>query len=63
MTLPEILFIIAIVAFVSFVFGKEIYKRIKKLPTGECACCHTKSKKLLKAYHKKYGKKNCSCSN
>ena len=57
----EILLIIAIVAFVVFIFGREIYKKIKKLPSGECACCHSNSKRLLKNYRKKYGKKKCLC--
>ena len=62
MTVFEILFIIAIIAFVVFIFGREIYRKIKHKPTGECACCHSNSKRLLKNYRKKYGKKNCSCS-
>ena len=62
MTIYEILLIIAIISFVAIIFGREIYRKKKNLPTGECACCHLKSKRLLKNYHKKYGKKNCSCS-
>lgn len=61
MSLPEILLIIAAVVFVFLVFGREIYKKKKNLPTGECAYCHSKSKKLLKDYRKKYEKKDCSC--
>jgi hypothetical protein len=62
MSFYEVLFIIVIISFVVFIFGREIYRKIKKLPSGECAGCHSRSKKLLKEYHKKYGKKSCSCS-
>lgn len=60
MTLPEILLIIAIIAFVTFIFGREIYRKIKKIPSGECSCCHLSSKRLLKNYRKKYKKTSCS---
>ena len=49
----EIVLIVLIIAFVVYIFGKEIYKKIKKIPTGECACCHSNSKNLLKKYRKK----------
>ena len=61
MDIYEILFIILIVAFVVFIFGREIYRKVKKLPSGECNYCHSSSKRLLKDYRKKYGKKKCSC--
>ena len=53
----EIIVIIVTVLFVSLVLGNYIYRRIHHLPTGECACCHKKGSRLLKQYHKKYGKK------
>ena len=53
----EVLFIIAIVGFVLFIFGREIYRKKKSLPTGECSYCHSNSKRLLKDYRKKYNKK------
>lgn len=59
MTFGEILFIILIISFVVFIFGREIYKKVKKLPTGECSCCHLSSKNLLKNYRKKYKKTDC----
>lgn len=59
----EILLIIVSISFVVIVFGREIYKKKNNLPTGECSCCHASSKRLLKNYRKKYGKKKCSCSN
>lgn len=63
MQIYEIIFIVIIVGFVVFVFGREIYKKKNNLPTGECSYCHSNSKRLLKNYRKKYGKKKGSCSN
>lgn len=45
-----------------FVIGSYIYKRIKNLPTGECAYCSFKGKTLLKRYHKAYPKKENTLS-
>lgn len=53
----EILVIVATILFFSFLIGTYIYKKIHHIPTGDCAYCHTKSKKMLKQYHKMYGKK------
>ena len=52
----EVLVLVAIVAFLAAVLGTYIYKRVHHLPTGDCACCHKNTKKLLKQYHKKYDK-------
>lgn len=54
----EIIVIIAASALVLSVIGTYIYKKIKRLPTGECASCSTKGNKMLKEYNKKYKKKN-----
>ena len=43
----EILLIIAIVLFVSFIFGKMIYDRIKKKPSKECTCCQADIKRSI----------------
>ena len=53
----EILVIIAIVSFFVVLIGVYIYKKAHHLPTGECACCHKGTKKLLKEYRKTYGMK------
>ncbi|CDE15372.1 unknown [Clostridium sp. CAG:288] len=53
----EIIVIIASVAIVGGVFGTWLYKKVTHKPTGDCACCKSKSNKLIKQYHKKYGKK------
>ena len=48
----EILVITFVVIFLVFLFGRYIYRKVKGLPTGECACCHKSKKQLLKEYHK-----------
>ena len=48
----EILVITIVIGFFAFLIGRYIYKKVKGLPTGECAYCHKGSKRLLKEYHK-----------
>ena len=48
----EILVLIAIIAFIGTLIGIYAYKKANHLPTGECACCHKSTKKMLKEYHK-----------
>lgn len=59
----EIIVIAFTTLFVVSVIGTYVYKKVKHLPTGGCAECHSVSgKKLVKEYHKKYcacGKCNC----
>ena len=50
----EIIVISLVVSFFLFLIGRYIYKKVKGLPTGECACCHKSTKQLLKEYHKCY---------
>lgn len=58
----EIVVIVGSIAIVGGVIGRHIYRKVKKLPTGECACCGTSKKnRLLKDYHKTYGKSKCNC--
>ena len=52
----EILVIIATIIFLVAIVINHIYRKVKGLPTGDCACCHKSTKKLLKEYHK------CCCS-
>ena len=52
--LVEVLVLIAVIAFIATIVGVYIYKKTHHLPTGECACCHKSSKKLLKEYYKCY---------
>ena len=52
MTFLEILVIILASSFVAFILGRYIYKRIKGLPTEECANCKMlKASKNLKKYY------------
>ncbi len=53
----EILVISMVVIFLAAIIGSYIYKKIHHIPTGDCAACQAKGKKLLKEYHKVYGKK------
>ena len=54
----EILVIALVVAFLTFVLGRYIYRKTHHLPTGECECCHssTSKNKLVKDYKKTYHK-------
>jgi len=52
----EILAIVLIVAFLAFMIGRHIYKRVHHQPTGECACCAKKKNALVKEYKKHYSK-------
>ena len=56
----EIIVIIACTLIVGGVIGNYIYRKIKKLPTGECSYCSKakKGNKLIKAYRKKYKRNN-----
>ena len=52
MTLLEILVIIFSISFVLLILGRYIYKKIKHLPTGECANCKLAKKgNGLKEYY------------
>jgi hypothetical protein len=52
----EILVLVAIVVFFATLIGVYAYKKAHNIPTGECAACQAKSKRMLKEYRKKYGK-------
>ena len=51
----EILVLALAVSFVLLILGIYIYKKMKHIPTGDCACCHKSKKQLLKEY------KKCCC--
>ncbi|MCR5184815.1 MAG: hypothetical protein K6C32_01880 [Bacilli bacterium] len=46
------------VLFFLFLIGNHYYRKSKGLPTGDCACCHKGTKKMLKEYRKLYSKNN-----
>ena len=52
----EILVIAFTLAFLGFIIGRYIYKKIHHLPTGDCQYCHKGKDELLKEYHKLYHK-------
>ena len=53
----EVVVISLTVIFLLTVIGNYIRKKIKGLPTGECACCHKSKEQLLKEYHSCCSKK------
>ena len=53
----QIVVIATVVLFFIGLFSSYIYKKVKGLPTGECAYCHKGTSRLLKEYHKMYSKK------
>ena len=61
----EIIVIILCILIVGGVIGRYIYRKAKKLPTGECACCSKTKKKsnitemYYKSYPKNYGNSCC----
>lgn len=57
MTLFEIIVIIVCTSIVLAVFLNWLIRKIKGLPTGDCAMCSSGSKKLYKQY-KKFIKNN-----
>ena len=61
----EIIVIIASVLIVSSVFASYIYKKIKKIPTGECANCYNKKKvnKMFNEIKKELDEERCHCGN
>ena len=44
----EIIVIIVCVLIVGGVIGKAIYRKVKKLPSNECACCSKKMNRAVK---------------
>lgn len=50
----EIIVIVCAVGIVVSYIGVYMYKRIKHLPTGDCADCKKRMSKIVKEYHKKY---------
>lgn len=56
----EILIIVCIVLFVIYIFGREIYNRIKNKPTGECKVCNMRSKRTLDEMRRAIKTNRCS---
>ena len=52
----EILVIIAIMFFFTSLIASYIYKKVKHIPTGDCAYCAQKKNQLVKDYRRTYKK-------
>ena len=53
----EVLVISAILIFFTLLVANFLYKKVKHVPTGECACCaNAKKNRLVKQYNKTYKK-------
>ena len=56
MSLPEIILIIISVSFVTLIFGRMIYKRIKGMPSSECSCCKSNMRRMMRKAKKAVAK-------
>ena len=63
MSAIEIIVIVSSVLIVLSVIASYVYKRIKGLPTGECANCSNKTRanKMFKDIRKELNKERCNC--
>jgi len=62
----DIIILVVIVGIVLLILGIYVYKRIKKIPTGECSCCKstTGAKRMFKSIKKELDEeKTCNCCN
>ena len=62
----DIIILSVIVGIVLLIIGIYVYKRVKKIPTGECSCCKstTGAKRMFKSIKKELDKeKSCNCNN
>lgn len=62
MTLIDIVVLIAIILVVTLVIARYIYKRIKNIPTGDCAFCSTKTgvDRMIKNVKKELDAEKCT---
>ena len=51
-TLLAVICILFSLGLIGYLVGSYVYKRKHNLPTGDCACCHINTKKILKQYRK-----------
>ena len=62
----DIIILSVIVGIVLLIIGIYVYKRVKKIPTGECSCCKstTGAKRMFKSIKKELDKeKSCNRNN
>ena len=60
----DIIVLVVILLVLGLIIGRYIYKRIKHMPTGECACCSTKKgvDRMVKNIKKELDNdKECCC--
>lgn len=60
MDIIEILIIISVISFVTFIFGREIYNKLNNKPSGECKVCNMKSKRTLDEMRKALKANRCN---
>lgn len=59
----EIIVLISAISIVAGVLGRYIYKRIKGMPQGECACCKSNMKNTFKKISNEIKKeRECDCN-
>ena len=61
MTPLDIVILLLGISVVAYVIGNKIYRKSKKLPTGECYSCSLKAEKTLKKIRKELRKQRCCC--
>lgn len=60
----DIIILFVIVGIVLLIIGIYVYKRIKKMPTGECSCCKSTmgAKRMFKSIKKQLDEeRTCNC--
>lgn len=57
----DIIILVISLSIVLAVIGNYLYRKYKKLPTGDCRCCSLKAEKTLKKIRKELKKDKCCC--
>ncbi len=60
----DIIILFVIVGIVLLIIGIYVYKRVKKIPTGECSCCKSTmgAKRMFKNIKKQLDEeRTCNC--
>ena len=55
----DIIILVISLSIVLAVIGNYLYRKYKKLPTGDCRCCSLKAEKTLKKIRKELKKDKC----
>ena len=62
MTPLDVIILLVGLSIIAYVVGNNIYRKSKKLPTGECYSCSLKAEKTLKEIRKELRKAKCCCN-